>query len=76
MAAQFVLTIAIFQLAIWSCYAVNGLIWRKQQQEFVQLFSIPEFAAFQKENLAKRQSELRDMRGEVMKAVYFEVRTF
>ncbi|XP_018059913.1 PREDICTED: uncharacterized protein LOC108694766 [Atta colombica] len=66
--------VATLQLAIWDCYAVNGIIWHKQQQEFVQLFSIPQFAALQKENLAKRQTviEKLDMSGEVVKAVYYE----
>lgn len=74
MTARVLLTIAILQLAIWDCYAVNGVIWRKQQQKFVQLFSIPEFAALQKENLAKRRAiEMQDMKGEVVKAVYYEV---
>lgn len=73
MVTRFILIIAIFQLAIWDCYAVNGVIWRKQQQEFVQLFSIPEFAALQKENLAE-QKNLHSIRGKVVKAAYFEVR--
>ena len=76
MTTRFVLMVATLQLAIWDCYAVNGIIWHKQQQEFVQLFSIPQFAALQKENLAKRQTviEKLDMSGEVVKAVYYEVR--
>jgi len=77
MAMRFVLTVAIFQLAIWGCYAVNGIIWHKQHQEFVQLFSISQFAALQKENLAKRRAiEMPDMSGEVVKAVYYEVKNF
>ncbi|KYM88788.1 hypothetical protein ALC53_02553 [Atta colombica] len=74
MTTRFVLMVATLQLAIWDCYAVNGIIWHKQQQEFVQLFSIPQFAALQKENLAKRQTviEKLDMSGEVVKAVYYE----
>jgi len=77
MATRFVLTVAIFQLAIRGCYAVNGIIWRKQHQEFVQLFSIPQFAALQEENLAKRRAiEMPDMSGEVVKAVYYEVKNF
>ncbi|XP_011069076.1 PREDICTED: uncharacterized protein LOC105154957 [Acromyrmex echinatior] len=74
MTTRFVLMVAILQLAIWDCYAVNGIIWHKQQQEFVQLFSIPQFAALHKENLAKRQAviEKLDMSGEVVKAVYYE----
>lgn len=76
MTIRFVITIAIFQFAISECYAVNGIIWRKQKQEFVQLFSIPQFAALQKENLAKRRAmEMQDMSGEVVKAVSYEVRT-
>lgn len=76
MAARFILTVAIFQLVIWTCYAVSGIIWHKQQQEFVQLFSIPQFAALQEENLAKRRAlEMQDMRGVVVKTVYYEVRT-
>ncbi|XP_024889032.1 uncharacterized protein LOC112465629 [Temnothorax curvispinosus] len=58
---------------IWDCYAVSGVIWHKQQQKFVQLFSIPEFAALHQEILAKhRATEKPDMSGEVVKAVYFE----
>lgn len=73
MAARCVLTIAIFQLAITSCCAANGIIWRKQKQEFVQLLSIPEFAALQ--DLAKHKAEeSRDMTNEVVKAVFYEVR--
>ncbi|XP_011871309.1 PREDICTED: glutamate receptor 2-like [Vollenhovia emeryi] len=76
MATRFVLTVAVFQLTIWDCCAVNGIIWRKRQQEFVQLFSIPEFAALQRENLAKHRAiEMQNMRGEVVKAVYYEVPT-
>lgn len=76
MATRFILTVAIFQLAIWACYAVSGIIWHKQQQKFVKLFSIPQFAALQEENLAKRRAiEMQDMRGVVVKAVYYEVRT-
>ncbi|XP_011706807.1 PREDICTED: uncharacterized protein LOC105461984 [Wasmannia auropunctata] len=70
---RFVFTVVIFQLAIWRCYAVNGIIWSKQQQEFVQLFSIPQFAALQEENLSKRRAmEMQDMRGEIVKAVYHQ----
>ncbi|KAG5342852.1 GLRK protein, partial [Acromyrmex charruanus] len=74
MTTRFILMVAILQLAIWDCYAVNGIIWHKQQQEFVQLFSIPQFAALHKENLAKRQAviEKLDMSGEVVKAAYYE----
>ncbi|XP_077273110.1 glutamate receptor ionotropic, kainate glr-3-like isoform X1 [Temnothorax americanus] len=73
MATRFVLTVAIFYLMIWDCYAVSGVIWHKQQQKFVQLFSIPEFAALHQENLAKRRAtEKSDMSGEVVKAVYYE----
>ena len=75
MAARFVLTIAIFQLVIVSCCAVNGIIWRKQKQEFVQLFSIPQFAVLHEENLAKSRAEERlNMKNEIIKAVYYEVR--
>lgn len=76
MATRFVLMVTILQLAIWDCYAVSGIIWHKQQQEFVHLFSIPQFAALQKENLIKRQAviEKLNMNGEVVKAVYYEVR--
>lgn len=74
MAMQCILTITIFQLAIIGCCAVSGLIWLKQKQEFVQLFSISQFATLQKENLAKRRAvEVRDMRNEVVRAVYYEV---
>ncbi|KYM99095.1 putative glutamate receptor [Cyphomyrmex costatus] len=73
MATRFVLMAANLQLLIWDCYAVNGIIWHKQRQEFVQLFSIPQFAVLQKENLAKlRAMEKLDMKGEVVKAVYYE----
>ncbi|XP_018313472.1 uncharacterized protein [Mycetomoellerius zeteki] len=74
MATRFVLMVTILQLAIWDCYAVSGIIWHKQQQEFVHLFSIPQFAALQKENLIKRQAviEKLNMNGEVVKAVYYE----
>ncbi|XP_039315003.1 uncharacterized protein LOC120359819 [Solenopsis invicta] len=73
MAVRFVVTVAIFQLAISSCYAVTGVIWHKQQQKFVQLFSIPQFAAFRKENLATKYSlEKRNLTGEVVKVVYYE----
>lgn len=68
--------ITIFQLAIISCCAVSGKIWLKQKQEFVQLFSIPQFAALQEENLAKHQEvEIRDMKNEIVRAVYYEVRS-
>lgn len=69
-----VLTIVVFQLAIISCCAVGGIIWLKQKQEFVQLFSIPQFAALQKENLAKRAETISDMKNEIIRAVYYEVR--
>ncbi|XP_025073478.1 glutamate receptor 1-like [Pogonomyrmex barbatus] len=75
MTARFFLTVAIFLFAISNCYAVHGIIWRKQKQEFVQLFSIPQFAALQKENIAKhRAMEMQDMSGVVVKAVYYEVK--
>ena len=74
---RLVVTVAIFQLAISSCYAVTGVIWHKQQQKFVQLFSIPQFAALHKENLAKQHSlETQNLRGEVVKVVYYQVRTY
>lgn len=67
--------ITIFQLAIISCCAVSGIIWLKQKQEFVQLFSIPQFAVLQEENLAKHHAvEILDMKNEVVRAVYYEVR--
>ncbi|XP_025263452.1 uncharacterized protein LOC112637613 [Camponotus floridanus] len=61
----------VFQLAIIGCCAVSGIIWLKQKQEFVQLFSIPQFAALQKENLAKREI-ISDMKNEIVRAVYYE----
>ncbi|CAL1673901.1 unnamed protein product [Lasius platythorax] len=73
MAVQCILTITVFQLAIIGCCAVSGIIWLKQKQEFVQLFSIPQFATLQKENLAKRRAlEMRDMKNEVVRAIYYE----
>jgi hypothetical protein len=73
---RFVVTVVIFELAISSCYAVTGVIWHKQKQKFVQLFSIPQFAALQKENLARQRSlEMQNLKGEVVKVVYYEVRT-
>lgn len=76
MAVQCILTITVFQLAIIGCCAVSGIIWLKQKQEFVQLFSIPQFATLQKENLAKRRAlEMRDMKNEVVRGIYYEVRS-
>ncbi|KAL6446371.1 hypothetical protein ACFW04_001153 [Cataglyphis niger] len=73
MIARCILMITIFQLAIISCCAVSGIIWLKQKQEFVQLFSIPQFAVLQEENLAKHHAvEIRDMKNEVVRAVYYE----
>jgi len=63
----------VFQLAIIGCCAVSGIIWLKQKQEFVQLSSIPQFAALQKENLAKREM-ISNMKNEIVRAVYYEVR--
>ncbi|KAL0117723.1 hypothetical protein PUN28_008848 [Cardiocondyla obscurior] len=70
---RFVLMVVIFQLVIKNCCAVNGIIWRKQQQKFVQLFSIPEFADFQK-NVTEHQASnsIKDMRGIIVKASYYE----
>lgn len=72
-----VLTIAIFQLAIMdSCYAASGIIWRKREQKFVRLFTIPQFAALQEARMAEsRALESLDMRNETIKAVYYEVRS-
>lgn len=76
MVVRCILTITIFQLAIIGCCAVSGIIWLKQKQEFVQLFSIPQFATLQEENLAKSQAiEIHDMKNEVVRAVYYEVRS-
>lgn len=75
MIGRCMLTITVFQFAIIGCCAVNGIIWLKQKQEFVQLFSIPQFADLQKENLAKRRAiKIRDMKNEIVRAVYYEVR--
>lgn len=67
------LTIMVLQLAIIGCCAVSGIIWLKQKQEFVQLSSIPQFAALQKENLATPE-RISDMKNEIIKVVYYEVR--
>jgi len=74
MVERCMLTITVFQFAIIGCCAVSGIIWLKQRQEFVQLSSIPQFAALQKENLAKRRAiKIRDMKNEIVRAVYYEV---
>ncbi|GAB1860040.1 Glutamate receptor 1-like [Camponotus japonicus] len=73
MVERCMLTITVFQFAIIGCCAVSGIIWLKQRQEFVQLSSIPQFAALQKENLAKRRAiKIRDMKNEIVRAVYYE----
>ncbi|EFN71204.1 hypothetical protein EAG_13507 [Camponotus floridanus] len=47
-------------------------LWMNRQ-EFVQLSSIPQFTALQKENLAKRRAiKIRDMKNEIVRAVYYE----
>ena len=74
---RFVVTVAIFQLAISSCYAMTGVIWHKQKQKFVQMFSIPQFAAFREENLTRQHSlKTQNLKGEVVKVVYYQVRTY
>ncbi|EZA52819.1 hypothetical protein DMN91_002220 [Ooceraea biroi] len=64
--------LVILQLAIAICSAVSGLIWCKEKQEFVEIFSIPQFAALQKENVIKSDIEIHDMKNEVIRAVYYE----
>ncbi|XP_072759176.1 uncharacterized protein [Anoplolepis gracilipes] len=73
MVVRCILKIMIFLLSIMGCCAVNGIIWLKQKQEFVQLFSIPQFAALQEEHLAKHRAvEILDMKNVVVRAVYYE----
>lgn len=70
MATGRILRLTIFQLAIANCHAVSGVIWRKQEQEFVGLF-----AALQEKNLANyRAIKTQNFNKDVIKAVYYEVR--
>ncbi|KAH0949368.1 hypothetical protein HN011_000740 [Eciton burchellii] len=69
-----VLTLTILQLVIATCSAANGIIWRKEEQKFVQLSNIPQFAVLLTESLVKRHEmeNIRNMKGKVIKATFYE----
>jgi len=70
-----VLMLTILQLIIAVCSAANGIIWSKEEQKFIQLSNIPQFAVLEAENLVKRRKmeNIRDMEGEIIKAAFYEV---
>ncbi|XP_046829237.1 glutamate receptor ionotropic, kainate glr-3-like [Vespa crabro] len=67
------LILALLQYIFDNVLAANGLIWDKYRQNFVQLYSIPRFAALNDEIQAKRRrSELYIFHHEPIRVAYYE----
>ncbi|XP_047366643.1 glutamate receptor ionotropic, kainate glr-3-like isoform X2 [Vespa velutina] len=67
------LILALLQYIFDNGLAANGLIWDKYRQNFVQLYSIPRFAALNEEIQARRRrSELYIFHHEPIRAAYYE----
>ncbi|KAK2577946.1 hypothetical protein KPH14_012255 [Odynerus spinipes] len=68
------LILTIFQCNFGNDIATGGLIWSKYQQNFVQLYTIPRFAALMSEAQARYRSfEFYNMHKESVRASYNEV---
>ncbi|KAI4492291.1 hypothetical protein M0802_009872 [Mischocyttarus mexicanus] len=64
----------IIQYLLNNCFAASGLIWDKREQNFVQLYSIPKYAALHAEKLAKNRltTELYRFDRKPIRVTYYE----